>query len=92
MPSSLYSPNVQQVIGLHPSPKLLEMAGRVERRGLLVDFVEEAAEGIPLLTRFQIGVSRSCHHTIFGSGARDLVDIGRHSVSGKREPCPLDQA
>ena len=45
----LYSPkNVQQVIGLEPSPKLLEIAGRVERRGLSGDFVEGSAEEIPL--------------------------------------------
>ena len=45
----LYSrENVQQVIGLEPSPKLLEIAGRVERHGLSVDFVEGAAEEIPL--------------------------------------------
>jgi SAM-dependent methyltransferase len=37
----LYSQNVQQVIGLDPSPKLLEMARRVKRRSLpLVDFIE----------------------------------------------------
>jgi hypothetical protein len=42
------SKNVQQLIGLEPSPKLLEMAGRVERHGLSVDFVEGAAEEIPL--------------------------------------------
>jgi ubiquinone/menaquinone biosynthesis C-methylase UbiE len=45
----LYSrENVQQVIGLEPSSKLLEMAGRVERHGLSVDFVEGSAEEIPL--------------------------------------------
>jgi ubiquinone/menaquinone biosynthesis C-methylase UbiE len=45
----LYSPKtVQQVIGLEPSPKLLEMAGRVERHGLSVDLVEGSAEEIPL--------------------------------------------
>jgi ubiquinone/menaquinone biosynthesis C-methylase UbiE len=45
----LYSPKtVQQVIGLEPSPKLLEMAGRVERQGLSVDLVEGSAEEIPL--------------------------------------------
>jgi ubiquinone/menaquinone biosynthesis C-methylase UbiE len=45
----LYSPKtVQQVIGLEPSPKLLEMAGRVERHGLSVDFIEGSAEEIPL--------------------------------------------
>ena len=45
----LYSrENVQQVIGLEPSSKLLEMARRVERHGLLVDFVEGAAEEILL--------------------------------------------
>jgi ubiquinone/menaquinone biosynthesis C-methylase UbiE len=45
----LYSPKiVQQVIGLEPSPKLLEMARRVERHGLSVDFVEGSAEEIPL--------------------------------------------
>jgi ubiquinone/menaquinone biosynthesis C-methylase UbiE len=45
----LYSQNVQQVIGLDPSPKLLEMARRVKRRSLpLVDFIEGSAEEIPL--------------------------------------------
>ena len=45
----LYSPKtVQQVIGLEPSPKLLEMAGRVEWHGLSVDLVEGSAEEIPL--------------------------------------------
>ena len=45
----LYSrENVQQVIGLDPSSKLLEIAGRVERHGLSVDFVEGSAEKIPL--------------------------------------------
>jgi ubiquinone/menaquinone biosynthesis C-methylase UbiE len=45
----LYSPKiVQQVIGLEPSPKLLEMARRVERHGLSVDFLEGSAEEIPL--------------------------------------------
>jgi ubiquinone/menaquinone biosynthesis C-methylase UbiE len=45
----LYSPKiVQQVIGLEPSPKLLQMAGRVERHGLSVDLVEGSAEEIPL--------------------------------------------
>jgi protein-L-isoaspartate O-methyltransferase len=45
----LYSrENVQQVIGLDPSSKLLEMAGRVERHGLSVNFVEGSAEKIPL--------------------------------------------
>jgi ubiquinone/menaquinone biosynthesis C-methylase UbiE len=45
---SLYSPDVHQVIGLDPSPKLLKMAGRKERRGLLVDFIEGSAEEVPL--------------------------------------------
>jgi ubiquinone/menaquinone biosynthesis C-methylase UbiE len=44
----LYSPDVHQVIGLDPSPKLLKMAGRKERRGLLVDFIEGSAEEVPL--------------------------------------------
>ena len=44
----LYSPDVQQVIGPDPSPKLLKMAGRIERRGLPVDFVEGSAEEVPL--------------------------------------------
>jgi ubiquinone/menaquinone biosynthesis C-methylase UbiE len=45
----LYSPKiVQQVIGLEPSPKLLDMARRVERHGMSVDFVEGSAEEIPL--------------------------------------------
>jgi ubiquinone/menaquinone biosynthesis C-methylase UbiE len=35
------------MIGLDPSSKLLEMAGRVERHGLSVDFVEGSAEEIP---------------------------------------------
>ena len=45
----LYSPKiVQQVIGIEPSPKLLDMARRVERHGLSVDLVEGSAEEIPL--------------------------------------------
>jgi hypothetical protein len=36
----LYSPDVQLLIGLDPSPKLLQMAGRMERRNLRVDFIE----------------------------------------------------
>jgi SAM-dependent methyltransferase len=36
------------VIGLEPSPKLLQMAGRVERHGLSVDLIEGSAEEIPL--------------------------------------------
>jgi ubiquinone/menaquinone biosynthesis C-methylase UbiE len=44
----LYSPNVPQVIGLDPSPKLLKMAGGIERRTLSVEFVEGLAEEVPL--------------------------------------------
>jgi len=44
-----YSPTVQQVIGLDPSPKLLAMARRTERPGSgKVEFVEGSAEEIPL--------------------------------------------
>ncbi|RXG91107.1 class I SAM-dependent methyltransferase [Bradyrhizobium zhanjiangense] len=40
-----YSPTVQQVIGLDPSPKLLAMARRTERPGSgKVEFVEGSAE------------------------------------------------
>jgi ubiquinone/menaquinone biosynthesis C-methylase UbiE len=44
----LYSPSVQHVIGLDPSPRLLEMARGAQRRNLPVDFIEGSAEGIPL--------------------------------------------
>jgi ubiquinone/menaquinone biosynthesis C-methylase UbiE len=44
-----YSRNVEQVIGLDPSPKLLEMARRVERSdSRIVKFIEGSAEQIPL--------------------------------------------
>ena len=45
----LYSPSVQHVIGLDPSPSLLEMARGAQRRNLPVDFIEGSAEGIPLV-------------------------------------------
>ena len=44
----LYSPSVQHVIGLDPSPRLLEMARGAQRRNLAVDFIEGSAEVIPL--------------------------------------------
>jgi ubiquinone/menaquinone biosynthesis C-methylase UbiE len=48
---SRYSANVQQLIGLDPSPKLMQMARRVEHRNVrLVDFIEGSAEEIPLET------------------------------------------
>ena len=44
-----YSRNVQHVIGLDPSPKLLAMARRTERwQSGLVEFVQGSAEKIPL--------------------------------------------
>ena len=44
-----YSPNVHQVIGLDPSPKLLAMARRTSRStSRLVEFIEGSAERIPL--------------------------------------------
>src|SRR5262245_58892943 len=43
-----YSPNVQQVIGLEPSPKLLGMARDTERLSFPVDLIEGSAEEIPL--------------------------------------------
>jgi ubiquinone/menaquinone biosynthesis C-methylase UbiE len=43
-----YSADVQQVIGLEPSPKLLNMARRVGRRCFPVDLIEGSAEQIPL--------------------------------------------
>jgi ubiquinone/menaquinone biosynthesis C-methylase UbiE len=43
-----YSSNVQQVIGLEPSPKLLGMARNAERRSFPVDLIEGSAEEIPL--------------------------------------------
>ena len=45
-----YSADVQQVIGLEPSPKLLNMARRVGRRSFPVDLIEGSAEKIPLET------------------------------------------
>jgi ubiquinone/menaquinone biosynthesis C-methylase UbiE len=44
----LYSPSVQHVIGLDPSPRLLEMARGAQRQNLPVDFIEGSAEGVPL--------------------------------------------
>jgi ubiquinone/menaquinone biosynthesis C-methylase UbiE len=44
----LYSPSVLHVVGLDPSPRLLEMARGAQRRNLPVDFIEGSAEGIPL--------------------------------------------
>jgi ubiquinone/menaquinone biosynthesis C-methylase UbiE len=43
-----YSADVQQVIGLEPPPKLLNMARRVGRRSFPVDLIEGSAEQIPL--------------------------------------------
>jgi ubiquinone/menaquinone biosynthesis C-methylase UbiE len=43
-----YSPHVQQVIGLEPSPKLLNMARHVGRQSFPVDLIEGSAEEIPL--------------------------------------------
>src|SRR6516165_4595041 len=43
-----YSADVQQVIGLEPSPKLLNMARHVGRRNFPVDLIEGSAEKIPL--------------------------------------------
>ena len=45
-----YSADVQQVIGLEPPPKLLNMARRVGRRSFPVDLIEGSAEQIPLET------------------------------------------
>jgi ubiquinone/menaquinone biosynthesis C-methylase UbiE len=44
----LYSTDVQQVIGLEPSPKLLNMARHVGRRSFPVNLIEGSAEKIPL--------------------------------------------
>ena len=43
-----YSSNVQQVIGLEPSPKLLGIARQVRRQSFPVDLIEGSAEDIPL--------------------------------------------
>ena len=43
-----YSRHVQQVIGLEPSPKLLNMARSVGRQSFPVDLIEGSAEEIPL--------------------------------------------
>jgi hypothetical protein len=43
-----YSPNVQQLIGLEPSPKLLGMARHAGRPVIPVDLIEGSAEEIPL--------------------------------------------
>jgi ubiquinone/menaquinone biosynthesis C-methylase UbiE len=43
-----YSPHVQQVIGLEPSPKLLNLAQHVGRQSFPVDLIEGSAEEIPL--------------------------------------------
>ena len=43
-----YSPHVHQVIGLEPSPKLLNMARHIGRQSFPVDLIEGSAEDIPL--------------------------------------------
>jgi ubiquinone/menaquinone biosynthesis C-methylase UbiE len=43
-----YSPNVRQLIGLEPSPKLLGMARHAGRLVIPVDLIEGSAEEIPL--------------------------------------------
>jgi ubiquinone/menaquinone biosynthesis C-methylase UbiE len=43
-----YSPNVQHLIGLEPSPKLLGMARHAVRLVIPVDLIEGSAEEIPL--------------------------------------------
>ena len=43
-----YSPHVQQVIGLEPSPKLLSMARHIGQQSFPVDLIEGSAEDIPL--------------------------------------------
>src|SRR5262249_55089248 len=43
-----YSPHLQQVIGLEPSPKLLNLAQHVGRQSFPVDLIEGSAEEIPL--------------------------------------------
>jgi ubiquinone/menaquinone biosynthesis C-methylase UbiE len=43
-----YSPNVRQVIGLEPSPKLLSMVRDAQRQSFPVDLIEGSAENIPL--------------------------------------------
>lgn len=43
-----YSADVQQVIGLEPSPKLLNMARQAGSRSFPVDLIEGSAEKIPL--------------------------------------------
>jgi ubiquinone/menaquinone biosynthesis C-methylase UbiE len=43
-----YSPHVQQVIGLEPSPKLLSMAQHIGRQSFPVGLIEGSAEDIPL--------------------------------------------
>ena len=45
-----YSVDVQQVIGLEPSPKLLNMARHLGHRSFPVDLIEGSAEKIPLET------------------------------------------
>lgn len=45
----LYGPQVREILGLEPSPKLVAMAKRAAREsGLPVTFIEGAAEAIPL--------------------------------------------
>jgi len=45
-----YSSNVQHLIGLEPSPKLLGMARHAGRRSFPLDLIEGSAEEIPLET------------------------------------------
>jgi ubiquinone/menaquinone biosynthesis C-methylase UbiE len=46
-----YGPAVKQVVGLEPSPKLLEMARHARQPDIPVEFVEASAEAIPIEDR-----------------------------------------
>src|SRR4051794_6859871 len=43
-----YRPPVQEVLGLEPAPKLVDMARRALHSGMPVSFIEASAEVIPL--------------------------------------------
>jgi ubiquinone/menaquinone biosynthesis C-methylase UbiE len=82
----LYPPNVQQVIGLDPSPKLLEMAGRIERRGLTVDFVEASAEEIQLERRSVDAVVTTWTLCTIPDASRALREMRRVLKTGRPSP------
>jgi ubiquinone/menaquinone biosynthesis C-methylase UbiE len=73
-----YSPNVQHVIGLDPSSKLLAMARRSDRPATrLVEFVKGSAEAIPLEDASVDTVVMTWTLCSVPDAARALADIRR---------------